>query len=42
MDSINLRIKRRGREVWSVDELPWAKVLRDNTEPYTFFRFDRE
>jgi hypothetical protein len=39
MDSINLRINHRGREVWNAPELPWPKVW-DNTEPYTFFRFE--
>jgi hypothetical protein len=39
MNSINLRINHRGREVWNAPEVPWARVW-DATEPYTFFRYD--
>jgi hypothetical protein len=39
MNSINLRINHRGREVWNAPEIPWARVW-DITEPYTFFRYE--
>ena len=41
MNSINLRITHRGREVWNVAEIPWSQA-RDSTEPYALFGFDVE
>ena len=41
MNSINLRINHRGREVWNAPSSPWARVW-DTTEPYTFFRFEEQ
>jgi hypothetical protein len=41
MNSINVRIYHRGREVWTAPEIPWARVW-DVTEPYTLFRYEEE
>jgi hypothetical protein len=39
MNSVDLRIKRRDREVWSAPEIPWAQVW-DGRQPYCVFRFE--
>jgi len=39
MNSINLRINHRGREVWHAAEIPWSQVW-DSREPYTVFRYE--
>jgi hypothetical protein len=39
MNSINLRINHRGREVWNAPEIPWSQVW-DSREPYTVFRYE--
>jgi hypothetical protein len=39
MNSIHLRLSRRGREAWSAPEIPWSQVW-DSTEPYTVFRYE--
>ncbi len=39
MNSINLRLNHRGREVWSAQEIPWSQVW-DGREPYTVFRYE--
>jgi hypothetical protein len=39
MNSIDLRINHRGKEIWSAPEIPWSQVW-DGTEPYCVFRFE--
>jgi hypothetical protein len=39
MNSINLRIYHRDREVWNAPTIPWSQVW-DNGEPYTVFRYE--
>jgi hypothetical protein len=39
MNSIDLRITHRGREIWNAPEIPWSQVW-DGTEPYCVFRFE--
>jgi hypothetical protein len=39
MNSINLRINHRDREVWNVPVIPWSQVW-DSGEPYTVFRYE--
>jgi hypothetical protein len=39
MNSINLRVNHRGREIWNAAEIPWSQVW-DSREPYTVFRFE--
>jgi hypothetical protein len=41
MNNVNLRLNHRGREVWSVPELPWPQVY-DSTQPYAVFGYDVE
>jgi hypothetical protein len=38
MNSVELRLRHRGRQVWAVDILPWAKVY-DHENVYTSFMF---
>jgi hypothetical protein len=39
MNSIDLRITHRGREIWHAPEIPWSQVW-DATQPYCVFRFE--
>jgi hypothetical protein len=39
MNSINLRLNHRGREIWNSPEIPWEQV-RDSRQPYCEFRFE--
>jgi hypothetical protein len=39
MNSINLRLNHRGREIWNAPEIPWEQVW-DPRQPYTVFRYD--
>ena len=39
MNSIDLRLTHRGREIWNAPEIPWAQVW-DARQPYTVFRFE--
>ena len=39
MNSINLRLNHRGREIWSAPEIPWSHVW-DSRRPYTVFRYE--
>lgn len=39
MNSVELRVTHKGREVWKVAEMPWAVVFGQG-EPYTVFMFD--
>jgi len=39
MNSINLRLNHRGREIWNAPEIPWPQVW-DVREPYTVFRYE--
>ena len=41
MNSIDLRINYRGREIWNAPVIPWDQVW-DHGEPYTIFRYDLE
>jgi hypothetical protein len=39
MNSINLRLNHRGREIWNAPEIPWEQVW-DPRQPYTVFRYE--
>ncbi len=39
MNSINLRLNHRGREIWNAPEIPWSQVW-DSREPYCVFRYE--
>jgi hypothetical protein len=41
MNSIDLRINHRGREVWNAPVIPWEQVW-DGRQPYVVFRYDTE
>jgi hypothetical protein len=39
MNSVSLRVAHKGKEVWSLPEMPWSVVF-GHGEPYTVFMFD--
>ena len=39
MNSINLRLNHRGREIWNAPEIPWEQVW-DSRQPYCVFRYE--